>query len=350
MHALVTGATGFLGSYLVAELCAAGHRVRALARNPHKSRLVEAMGAQVALGDLTDRASLATATRDIDVVFHAAALVTDWAPWSHFVRTTVQGTADLLQAAVVAGAGRFVLISTVRVYDDRACHRCRVVTEETPLGSRGFRAFGNYAAAKVLAEHCLWRCHAAGDIAATVLRPAWIYGPRDETILPHVVRFLRSRGAAWPSRGNPCVDPIHASDVARCAVLAGLNDQAIGQAYNVAPASEIRLREFLSPLCQELGIPVPRHALPYALTASVTRLAEWWARLTFRRRPPAFTRAGLAILTEDVHHDSAKARREFGWQPQISLAEGLRQTADWLRQRFPELGQAANDGTPPRSG
>src|SRR5205823_13844377 len=124
--------------------------------------------------------------------FHAAALVTNWAPWKEFERTTVQGTEELLRAVAQNHVKRFVLISTVRVYDDRCCRKQRVVTEETPTGVRGFRHFGHYARAKVLAEEAAWRWHAKGDVPVTVIRPAWIYGPRDETIIPPLLTFLRS--------------------------------------------------------------------------------------------------------------------------------------------------------------
>src|SRR5437763_3893648 len=141
MKAFVTGATGFLGSHLVEMAQTAGYEVRALVRNPQKARFLKDCGAEIVLGDLTSPESLVAATRDCDVVFHAAALVTNWAPWKEFERTTVQGTEDLLRAVAENHVKRFVLISTVRVYDDRCCRKQRVVTEETPTGVRGFRHF-----------------------------------------------------------------------------------------------------------------------------------------------------------------------------------------------------------------
>ncbi len=335
MQALVTGATGFLGSHLIELAQAFGYQVRALARNKDRARPLEATGVRVVLGDLTDPESLAAAVRGCAVVFHAAALVTNWAPWREFARTTVRGTENLLRTATRAGVERFVHVSTIRVYDDRCCRRLPVVTEDTPFGARGHRHFGSYARAKVLAEQLVWRWHAQGDVPVTVLRPAWIYGPRDETILPPLVQFLRSPSAHWPSWTDPCVDPIFVTDVAACALAAARSPAAAGQAYNVAPVRVIRLREFLSELCQALGITLPRHSLPYPLTASITRLTEVWARLTFRRTAPAYTRAGLAILTQDIHHASGKAQRELHWRPETDIATGVGRTAAWFRERFP---------------
>src|SRR5437868_13670511 len=103
MFALVTGSTGFLGRHLVGRLRAAGHRVRALTRSPEKARVLDGSGAEVAHGDVTRPESLAAAMAGVDVVFHAAALVTNWAPWEDFANTTVHGTENVLQAALVAG-------------------------------------------------------------------------------------------------------------------------------------------------------------------------------------------------------------------------------------------------------
>lgn len=333
MRALVSGATGFLGSHLVEMALAEGHEVRALARNREKARSLESCGAEIVLGDLTSPDSLDAAARDCDVVFHTAALVSDWAPWSHFVRTTIDGTANLLRAAARARVGRFIHVSTIRVYDDRCCRNTRVFTEATPLGPLGHRHFGNYARAKVLAERRVWRWHAAGKVPVTVIRPAWIYGPRDETIVPPLVRFLTNRGARWPSNSDPCVDPIFVTDVAACALAAARTPAAAGEAYNVSPVREIRLREFLTALCESLDIAPPRGSVPYALSASLTWLTELGARLAQWRTAPTYTRAGLAIMTQDIHHHSGKAQRELRWRPRTDLAGGVALTAHWLRER-----------------
>ena len=99
---------------------------------------------------------------------------------------------------------RFVHISSIRVYDDRYCRQHRVVTEDAPHGERGFRHFGHYARAKVLAEAAVWRY--ASRLPITVIRPAWIYGPRDEVILPPLIRYLGDPLAFWPGTADPCAD------------------------------------------------------------------------------------------------------------------------------------------------
>jgi len=333
MFALVTGPTGFLGSHLVERLRAAGHRVRALVYGPLKNGIAAGPGLAVLPGDITSTESVASAVRDIDVVFHTAALVSNWAPWRAFEALTVQGTENLLQAAVRSGVKRFVHISTIRVYDDRFCRKQGTVTEDAPHGKRGFRAFGNYARAKVLAEAAVWRM--SGRLPVSVIRPAWIYGPRDEVIVPALVRFLKSPHARWPSRHDPCADPIYVTDVADCAIAAAVAPAAVGQAYHAAPPTRISVREFLGALCRALGFEIPERSMPYAVAAVAAHTSEWFACLTRRRAAPAYNRAGLAILTQDVRHSPAKAERDFGWRAQVDLSDGVELTATWLVRHSP---------------
>jgi nucleoside-diphosphate-sugar epimerase len=335
MFALVTGSTGFLGSHLVEHLRTAGHRVRALVYGPYQPGHLEAGGSEVVFGDIAQPRSLEPAVEGIDVVFHAAALVTHWAPWSRFLATTVGGTENLLAAAARAAVRRFVHISTIRVYDDRHCRRHRLVTEDAPHGKRGFRHFGHYARAKVMAEAAVWRYQAR--LPVSVIRPAWMYGPGDQTIIPPLLRYLSGPGGCWPGRADACADPIYATDVAECALTAATHPAAIGQAYNAAPPHRIGVHEFLGALAQALGLSLPERSAPYVLARLAASASEWWARLARPRAGPAYHHAGLAILCEDVRHSPAKAQRDLGWRARVDLADGVRATAAWIAQRYPDL-------------
>ena len=182
-----------------------------------------------------------------------------------------------------------------------------------------------------MAEALVWRRRDA--LPVTVLRPAWIYGPRDEAILPPLVEFLRSARARWPSRTDPCADPVYVTDVADCAIAAAAQPAAVGQAYNVAPATRIGVREFLGRLCLALGMRPPTRSAPYWLAATAAYVVEGLARVRGRATAPAINRAGVAILTQDVRHDPAKAERELGWRSSVDLEEGVGRTAEWLTGR-----------------
>lgn len=332
MRALVTGASGFVGSHLVDLLLENGWQVRGLVRRHAHRRWRWRWQGEVepAVGDVYDVESLRSAAAGVDVVFHLAARVTDWGRWGEFAGATINGTRNMLRAAAEAKVGRFVHFSTVNVYDDRFARLHRVLTEDAPRNPPGDRHFGHYARAKAMAEELVWKCHDSGCMEVTVLRPSLIYGPRDGSILPRLIEYLRSPLATWIGRGNPVIDPIEVTDVARCALAAATSEQSIGRAYNVSPPNEIGVRDFYRSLCRALDIPPPRFTIPYTAIAGLTLLTENVARLLRTRNPPMLTWAGLALFTEDRHYDSSRAERELGWRASITLDDGLRRYADWL--------------------
>ncbi len=326
MKILVTGATGFIGRHLVERLCAEGHAVRGLVRDLSKAAAIRRFGVEVVRGDVTNPASVRRAMQGVEVVFHLASRVTDWGSWSEFESATVQGTENVLAAAADAGVRRFVHMSTVGVYDDRRTRKCRSVPETTPQGPCGDRTLGFYAKAKVLAEAAVWRYSRERGLAVVVLRPALVYGPRDETTMPRLVDYLSGAGAMWVGRRNSTVDPIYVTDVVGCAVAAARSEAAVGQAYNVAPDQQLGVRDFWRLLCRELGFREPRWTIPASLVMAAAIVCETMARLLGRRQPPTLTHAGLALFALDRHHSPGKAIRELGWRPQVSLREGIRLT------------------------
>ncbi|MGH7135203.1 MAG: NAD-dependent epimerase/dehydratase family protein [Pirellulales bacterium] len=333
MRALVTGATGFIGGHLVDLLVEQGWPVRGLVRGPSNARWRWGERAQAIVGDVHDLASLRAAAEGVDIVFHLAANVTDWGPWRDFQSTTVDGTHNLLRAASQARVARFVHFSTVSVYDDRFARHNRVLSEEAPHEPPGDRHLGYYAKSKAMAEQLVWQYHNEGKTAATVLRPSLVYGPRDESILPRLIDYLRSPLATWIGRGNPVVDPIEVSDVARCALAAATCERAIGRAYNVSPPGETGVRDFYRAVCRALDISPPRVTIPYAAVAGLTMLVENGARLLRTRQPPMLTWAGLSLFSEDRRHDPSRAAHELGWRAEVSLDDGMSRYAEWLKSQ-----------------
>lgn len=131
---LVTGASGFLGSHIVDRLITRGETVRAFVRPTSATAYLDDRGAEVVTGDVTDERSLAAAFEDVDTVYHAAAMVTDWAPWKDFASVTIGGTRNVLKAAAAAGVRRLLYVSSDAVYAVKALRG--VVTEDSPIERR----------------------------------------------------------------------------------------------------------------------------------------------------------------------------------------------------------------------
>jgi nucleoside-diphosphate-sugar epimerase len=272
----------------------------------------------------------------MDTIIHVAARVTDWGEWSAFEAATVRGTRNTLQAAVDAGVRRFILVSSVAVYDNRVGDRLHVVREDTPHNGVGDRLLGHYSRAKVLAEEAAWEFHRRGELEVTALRPAWVYGPRDRTVLPRLVEYMNTPLSCWFGRRDPVIDPIYVTDVADCIILAATQPQAAGNAYNVAPVEEIQLRHFLGRLCRTLNVRVPRWTINDKLILAIARGVEGVARWIGMRQPPFLTVGAVATVTCDRHYDPTKAIVELGWKPAVSLEQGIELTARWFRTQ-PDL-------------
>jgi nucleoside-diphosphate-sugar epimerase len=336
MKALVTGAAGFIGSHLVERLAAAGHDVRGMVRSENQEGRIREWGGEPIHGDVTQPATIRPAMQGVDTVFHVAARVTDWGNWSAFEAATVQGTRNTLQAAADAGVRRFVGVSSVAVYDNRVGDRKHVVTEETPHNGVGDRLLAYYSRSKLLAEDEVWEFHRGGKLEVSVVRPAWVYGPRDRTVLPRLVEFMATPLACWFGKRDPVADPIYVTDVADCTILAGTNPQAVGQAYNVAPPETIRLRRFLGLLLETLGVRPPRWTINDSLILALARIIEGGARWLDFSNPPFLTVGAVATVTTNRHYDPGKAMRELGWRPKVTLEQGVAQTAQWFRTQ-PDL-------------
>ncbi|MEE8170179.1 MAG: NAD-dependent epimerase/dehydratase family protein [Phycisphaerae bacterium] len=211
---LVTGATGLLGSHIVEQLRRRGRPARVLVRPGADCRWLQTQQVEFVEGDLCDPKSLAEACTGATVVYHAAARVGDWGPWQDFVRVSIDGTRHLIDAAVQAGVTRFIHISSISAYGHRNGDGL-VLDETAPLGQNVYR-WSYYTRAKVEAEHVVWDRHRKGLIEVSVIRPSWIYGPRDRTSIARIVKLVRNRQAKMLGDGSNRLKTVYAGNVAEC--------------------------------------------------------------------------------------------------------------------------------------
>ena len=190
MKALVTGATGLLGSHIVDRLLDRGDDVTALARPTSDVSYLREREVPIAYGDVTDADSLRSAVEGADVVYHAAAKVTDWGPWSDFEATTIRGTENVLEAASAAAIPRVLYVSTDSVYPNSAKFRGATITEDTPF-EEAPPSWDPYQRAKLAAERIVWQFQRDGRLKVSIVRPGLILGERDRSIMPGFVSYLR---------------------------------------------------------------------------------------------------------------------------------------------------------------
>jgi nucleoside-diphosphate-sugar epimerase len=323
---VITGATGLLGSHIAEQLRERGERVRALVRPTSDPTFLKQIGVELTTGDLNDPASLPGFLNGADVVYHCAARVGDWGPWRVFQREIIDATAHLLQACRTAGVGRVLHVSSIIVYGHpRLGADC--FTEDLPLG-QNLWIWDYYCRAKVQAEE-LYRQY-PGEW--TIVRPSWIYGPRDRTTLPRVLKALDAGRIAIIGNGDNLLNIVYAGDVADGAIRAANHPQADGQAYNLSSEGEITQKDFLDLLVDVLGRPRIRKHVSYPLAYGIGFLSEVIGRMIRLHRPPHLTRYAVALVGRSTRFSIAKAREQLGWQPRICVYEGVRRMIEWYRK------------------
>lgn len=320
---VITGATGQLGSHIAEQLVERGERVRALVRPTSNTSFLQGLGVEVVVGDVHDAGSLQGACEGADIVYHCAARVSDWGPWSEFERETVTATSNVLAACRAARVGRLLHVSSISVYGRP--RRREPITEDTPLGQR-LMWWDYYPRAKILAENLVRRHEGTW----TIVRPSWIYGPRDRISMPRIVPLFRSGKAPIIGSGNNLLNIIYVGDVAAGAILAANHPGAVGETYNLSSRGEVTQRKMADTLCDALGVPRVTKRVPFFLAWQMAFWGELFAKLLGKKKPPRITRRAIYLIGRPPLFSIAKAKAHLGWEPRVPIEVGVQRTLEWL--------------------
>jgi 2-alkyl-3-oxoalkanoate reductase len=319
MKALVTGAAGFIGSHIVDQLLARGDDVRALVRPTSDTRHLEQAGVELLVGDLTDSSTLSPALSGIDIVYHAAALGKAHSAQA-IIRTNVTGTENLLVASAQELVSQFIFISSVSVYAQASI---ALVSEDAAHGAKDV-----YGQSKSAAEELVQHYGETYGIAYTILRPCRVYGEPYNHYTARLLRSARSPILIVGSVDCPYYNLVHASDVARSAILSSDCSEAVGQTYNITDGQGASRKEIAQTLRRLTGrkqiiITIPKTLVAFAYAMHAVFLAYRDPR---KRTKPSNQWRQLFICQK---YDIGKAKRELGYEPQVGLQEGLRRALTW---------------------
>ena len=338
-RALVTGATGLVGSHIAERLVADGWTVRALVRDPARAKWLDRAGVALHPGDTLDSATFRHAAAGNDVVFHAAAAITPRGGWEAYRATNIEGTRNAVEAARGAGA-RLLHVSSVAVYgpDSRFRDDGAATDEEIPLAPLPSGA--HYARSKRDSESIVLDGHRAGRLWATAIRPCVVYGRRDRQFVPRAARLLRTGFAPLVGDGAATLAIVHAANVADGAVRAAATDAAGGHAYNIANDGDVTVRDFVRLAGEGLGRTVRTVAVPLALARAGVAVAALVAGLLGGRGRRAMVASSLDFVTRDNPFSSERARREIGWSPIVRAEAGIVDAFEWWNERRAERADA----------
>jgi nucleoside-diphosphate-sugar epimerase len=315
--AFVTGGSGFIGGRLIERLRADGHAVRALARSEGAAHKVRSRGAEPVSGDLDDPQALRTGAEGCEYAFHAAAALGDWGKREEFQRVNVDGTRNVLAACADAGVRRFIHVGTEAAL--LAGHPLVGVDETAPLRPDSPAL---YSATKAQAEQLVIAANRDGSFETVVVRPRFVWGRGDATLLPTMTEMVRAGRFAWIGGGNHLTSITHVDNTVEGLVL-GARTGRPGQAYFVTDGDPVVFREFVSQLLQTQGVQPPTRSLPAGLAGSVAVAGETaWRLLPLPGRPP-LTRFAYWVSSQECTIRIDKARSELGYEPVKSREEGL---------------------------
>jgi nucleoside-diphosphate-sugar epimerase len=197
------------------------------------------------------------------------------------------------------------------------------ITEETPLGQK-FWLWDYYPRSKLMAEKLAWEFP---DV--TVVRPSWIYGPRDRITLPRIIPALQQGRVRIIGAGANLLNIIYVSDVAAGAILAANHPKAKRQAFNLCSEGEVTQKDMINAMTDALGLArITRH-IPYFLAMRSAFLIEAIARLLCFKNPPRVTRRAIFLIGRPTHYSIAKAQELLGWAPRVKIEEGVRRSMEW---------------------
>lgn len=318
---LVTGASGYLGRNIVREFVGRGHRVRGLTRSQSSADLVRQIGAEPVRGDIMDRASLEAAMEGVTALVHAAADTDHGHPTQKQELTNLQGTQNVYDAARSAGISRAVHISTEAVLLDGRPLENADETWPIPVKSAG-----GYSRSKAGAERIALAAN-GGGLDIIVMRPRFVWGRDDSTALPQLVEAARSGKLMWFDGGDYLTSTAHIANVVEGVRLCLTNGKG-GEVYFVTDGDDVAFRTWITALLATQGIDLSGvKSVPRGIMNLIVNAGEALSKLTGGAIRGPIGRQEYATIGNTVTLNIAKARRELGYAPVISRAEGLAELA-----------------------
>ncbi len=323
MKVLVTGGTGFTGKALVHRLIQMGHQVVALDyKEGLKTQEIREWGAEVILGSVTDMDVVRRAVEGAEVVHHVAAAFREMdVPERHYYEVNVEGTRNVLQAALDAGVRKVIYCSTCGVHGN---------VDHPPAGEDApIRPADYYQRTKWEAEPLAREFFERG-LSTTTLRPAAIYGPGDPERFYLI--FKRVAGGTFPMFGNgrTLYHPLYIDNLIDAFILAMEDGKGDGEAYLIADEQYIEIEDLVRRVGKALGVDVKVPHYPVWPVVVVGHIVEKACK-PFGINPPIFPRR-VDWYRQNRAFRIDKARRDLGYQPRVGIDEGLRRTAEWYRQ------------------
>jgi len=325
---LVTGGGGFLGTALIRLARQRGLAVRSLARRfyPH----LEELEVEQLQGDVTDPRMVARAVKGCETVFHAAAKTGIWGPEDEYQEINVQGTRNVIEASRAMGAVRIIYTSSPSVVFNG---RDMEGADESVPYSKKFEAA--YPKTKAQAEQMILESNGAG-LATMSLRPHLIWGPGDNNLLPRIIARAKRGQLRRIGRRDPLIDPIYIDNAAHAHFLAAdrlePGSPVAGRIYFVTQGETIPLWDMINHFLKAACLAPVKRTISRPMALAAAGVLEMSYLISRRSGEPSMTRFLVRQLSTTHWFNIDAARRDLGYEPRVSIPEGLRRLEQWLRR------------------
>jgi len=320
---LVIGGTGFLGREIIGQLLERGQKVRTLCRRNEEIP----KEAEVLLGDITDPASLQKACQGIETVYHTASIPSISLHWKPFYETNVLGAQNVLDACKAAGVRKLIYTSSASVSFD--CKPQHGADETTPYPDRWY---AHYPRSKAIAEKMI--LDAASDSLLTCsLRPHLIIGRRDRHLIPRLLARAQADRLFRVGDGTNLIDIIFVENAAlghiqAAEALADKESPVNGNAYFLSQGEPVNCWEWIDEVLAMKGLPKVKRSISFSAAWTLGWTLEGIYKYCRLAGEPVMTRFLAAQLAVTHYLNIAKAQRDFGYVPAVSMAEGMKQLKD----------------------
>ena len=328
MKALVTGANGFLGSYLVDELLDRGHEVVAMTRR-RNDRLTQ-MRVECVNGDIRNLEQMRENIKDVDCVFHTAAVAGIWGEWKHFHSTNTIGTRNVVRACQENKIPKLVYTSSPSVTFNGEHQLNQNETAPYPK-----KWLCHYPHSKALAEQHVLDSNDHAGLMTCSLRPHLIWGPRDSHLIPRLIKRAKAKKLRRVGDGSNLIDNVFVENAAMAHVQAAealAPDSAVcGSAYFISQGEPVNCWGWINDILELAGLPRIQKSISFYWANKLGATLETTHEMMNLKGEPRMTRFLAAQLAKSHYFDISRAKRDFGYFPRVSLEEGMKKLAGSLR-------------------
>ena len=309
---LVTGAYGFLGSYVVKELVANGYHVIAFGRDMEKLSKLKGENVDIYQGDFCKPDEITKACEGVDYVIHCGALMKGWGRREDFIKTNFEGTRNVLDACERNHVKRLVYCSSPSVEPKK--NNLHLTEQDYNENNR----INYYVESKIMAEKLV---RGQDKVPYAMIRPRGLCGIGDRNMLPSFINANRTIGVPAFENGKVIADLCCIENVALSLRLCMEKDEALGQVYNITNGEPMELKELAEAFFGELGVKVKYLHLPFGFAYGLGAVLEGIFKLFRSKVAPPITRYNICTLGRSQVFDISKAQKELGYKPKITIKE-----------------------------